>query len=146
GNVRLVYESLTERARLVRLAPHLVRPTDFLFPSYRGRGLSPLELEAGLTLYDLLALGRSPHWHRRLSRAEVLRLEETLESPELVGAGLYSDARTDDARLTLENVLDSAALGAVAVSRVIVEGLEKDSLGWVRGVAARDGETGRRLA
>ena len=146
GNVRLVFESLSERARLSRLAPHLVRPTDFLFPSYRGRGLSPLELTIGLTLYDLLALGRSPRWHRRLSRAEVLNQERLLDSPELAAAGLYSDARTDDARLTLENVLDAAALGAVAVSRVTVEALQKDRSGRVRGAGVRDGETGRALS
>ncbi len=145
GNVRLVFESLSERALLTRLAPHLVRPTDFLFPSYRRRGISSFQLGIGLTLYDLLALGRAPRRHRRLSRDEVVHRERLLESPELVGAGLYSDARTDDARLTLENVLDAAALDAVTVSRIAVEGLEKDGQGMVRGAAARDTENGRSL-
>ena len=143
GNVGLVFESLSERALLMRTAPHLVRPTDFLFPSYRGRGFSPWELEIGLTAYDILALGRSPHWHRRLSREEVLRRERLLESPQLAAGGLYSDARTDDARLTLENVLDAAAEGAVAVSRAAVERLDKDRSGSIHGAFVRDVETGR---
>src|SRR5262249_56902469 len=40
GNLGLVFESLSERARLLRLAPHLVEPVDFVFPGYSSRGLS----------------------------------------------------------------------------------------------------------
>jgi glycerol-3-phosphate dehydrogenase len=145
GNVRLVFESLSERARLSRLAPHLVRPTDFLFPAYHGRGVPAWQLEVGLTLYDLLALGRETRRHRRLSREETLRRERMLESPELAAAGLYGDGRTDDARLTLENVLDAASLGAVPVSRIAVEALEKDGDGRAGGARGRDVESGRAL-
>ncbi len=143
GEIRLVFESLSERARLIRLAPHLVEPLDFLFPSYRGRGIAPWLLELGLTAYDLLALGRSSSWHQRLSKEELLRRERLLESPNLVSGALYSDARTDDARLTLENVLDAVFLRAVTVSRVEVVGLDKDQSGQVHGVQARDRESGR---
>ena len=145
GNLRLVFESLSERALLLRLAPHLVLPTDFLFPGYRDRGFSSLELELGLTAYDLLALGRSPRWHQRLSREQVVLRERLLESADLSGGALYSDARTDDSRLTFENVLDAASLGATAVTRVQVEGLEKDGAGTICGVRARDREGGRSL-
>jgi glycerol-3-phosphate dehydrogenase len=145
GHFHLVFESLAERARLLALAPHLVEPLDFLFPVYRGRGVPPFLLEAGLTLYDLLSLGRAPHRHRRLSREELLRRERLLESPDLLSGALYPDARTDDARLTLENVLDALRLGAVAVSRIEVERLTKDGAGQVTGVLARDRESGRAV-
>src|SRR5580700_12188222 len=36
GDFRLVYEALHERARLLRNAPHLVRPLRFVLPSYDG--------------------------------------------------------------------------------------------------------------
>src|SRR6266702_1463269 len=36
GNVHLVYEALHERARLLRNAPHLVRPLPFMLPFYGG--------------------------------------------------------------------------------------------------------------
>src|SRR6267142_1916695 len=36
GHVRLVLEAVRERERLRRLAPHLVRPQEFIFPIYRG--------------------------------------------------------------------------------------------------------------
>jgi len=145
GNLRLVFESLSERALLLRLAPHLVSPTDFLFPGYRHRGFSPLELEVGLILYDLLALGRSPRWHRRLSREQTVLRERLLESADLSGGALYSDARTDDSRLTFENILDAASLGATTLTRVEVAGLEKDEAGTICGARARDREGGRSL-
>jgi glycerol-3-phosphate dehydrogenase len=146
GDVRLVFESLSERALLARLAPHLVRPIDFLFPAHQRRGVPVWQLEVGLTTYDLLSLGRAPHRHRRLSRSQILARERLLDSPELLSGALSADFRTDDARLTLENVLDAAALGAVAVSRVAVERLEKDASGRVQGVQANDRETGRLLS
>lgn len=144
GHVHLVLESLAERARLMALAPHLVEPLDFLFPVYRGRGVGPLSLEAGLTLCDLLSLGR-PRRHRRLSRKQLLLEERILDSPDLLSGALYPDARTDDARLTLENVLDAVRLGAVAVSRIEVEELLRDRSGRLAGVAARDRESGRPI-
>src|SRR3954451_19963972 len=36
GDLRLVYEALRERARLLRNASHLVRPLRFVLPFYRG--------------------------------------------------------------------------------------------------------------
>ncbi len=88
GEVGLVRESLAERDRLLRLAPHLVAPLAFYAPvrgrlgglwsaaarllgleglarrwrSSRGRGA--WTVGAGLTLYDLLASGSRWPWHR----------------------------------------------------------------------------------
>ena len=145
GQLHLVFESLAERNRLARLAPHLVEPAEFIFPAYRERGVSQFLLRLGLTLYDVLALGRSGR-HRTLSRDALLARERILENPDLLSGALYTDARTDDARLTLENVLDAAALGAVTVSRVAVTAFRRNRSGRIRGVAARDEETGRALA
>src|SRR3989449_2879895 len=55
GHVRLVLEAVRERERLRRLAPHLVRPQEFIFPIYRDGPLGLLTLAAGLWAYDLLA-------------------------------------------------------------------------------------------
>lgn len=145
GGVRLVFESLSERARLMRLAPHLVRAVEFLFPAYRRRGMRLWILDLGLTAYGLLALGRSPARHRRLSREETLRREPALDSAELVGGAVYGDAWTDDARLTLENVLDAVSLGCVAVSRMAVRGLVRETPAGLEGVEAEDVEGGRRI-
>lgn len=145
GNVRLVFESLAERALLMEAAPHLVRPADFLLPAFSGRGRPRWQMAAGLTAYDLLSLGRTSHFHRRLSRRDVVLRERLLYGPELLSGALYADGRTDDARLTLENVLDATALGAVAVTGVAVEGLRRGAGGGLEAVAARDRESGRDL-
>jgi glycerol-3-phosphate dehydrogenase len=146
GEVRLVFESLSERARLLELAPHLVRPLDFLFAAISGRGVSRWKMEAGLTLYDALALGRGRgRRHRTLSAAAAVRAEPLLHGAKLAGAATYTDARTDDARLTLENVLDAQALGAVAVSRVRFEERLRSANGAATGAVLTDVESGRRF-
>src|SRR3982750_3836751 len=55
GDFRLVDEALHERARLLRNAPHLVRPLRFLLPFYRGARVPGWKGRAGLFLYDALA-------------------------------------------------------------------------------------------
>src|SRR3954471_13632638 len=55
GWLGLVAKALRERARLVRLAPHRVRPLRFLLPLYPDSRAGRLALKAGLTLYDGLA-------------------------------------------------------------------------------------------
>ena len=145
GEIRLVFESLAERARLLEAAPHLVRPLEFLFAVLPGRWVSAPLLEVGLTIYDLLAVGRGAPRHRRLSPGAALREEPLLAGARLAGAALYSDAGTDDARLTLENVLDAAGLGAVVATRIEAGAPLRDLSGAVSGMAARDLETGREI-
>src|ERR1700746_2715928 len=55
GDFRLVYEALHERRRLLRNAPHLVRPLRFVVPFYEGTRVPPWKWRAGLLLYDVLA-------------------------------------------------------------------------------------------
>src|SRR5439155_686052 len=104
--------AVRERERLQRLAPHLVRPQEFVFPLYRGGPLGPLKLAAGLWAYDLLAGFWNVRWHRMLSPKAVAEAEPALLRDGLCGAGQYWDCRTDDARLVLETALSAAAGGA----------------------------------
>src|SRR5580704_1585221 len=60
----LVKEALQERATLLRIAPELVQPLQFLIPCY-----GPFDrwfYGAGLTLYDALAGSRSIGSHRAI--------------------------------------------------------------------------------
>jgi glycerol-3-phosphate dehydrogenase len=126
GHLLLVYQALRERERLMRLtAPHLVKPIRFLMPLYRGRGFGPLAMGVGLTLYDLFALAPHAQWHRTLGASAARELEPALREEELRGAALYYDAWSDDARLTLENVLDAAYHGAAVVNYVALEGFAR---------------------
>jgi len=120
GHLHLVFEASAERRRLLRLAPRLVRPLAFTWPVYAGQRLGRWKLSAGLTLYDMLSLFRNVERHRRLDTTDVLRDEPCLERTGLRGGVRYYDAATDDARLTLANVLDARALGAVPVNHVVM--------------------------
>ncbi len=97
----LVFEASRERRVLLTIAPHLVRPLAFLFPVYRGGRIPAWKLRAGMWLYDLLSVFRNVHWHRWLRAKKVRRVEPALRDRGLVGAALYYDAQTDDARLVI---------------------------------------------
>lgn len=121
---KLVMESTRERARLWKLAPHLVSPLPFLFPAY-GRARVPLwKLDIGLWLYDILALFRLPTRHRLWFKKKTLEQEPGLNPQDLNGAIFYWDGATDDAKLTLANIADAVATGAHCLSRSRVTDVE----------------------
>ena len=123
GQFRLVYTALRERERLRRVtAPHLVRPIQFLFPVYRGRGFNRFTMSIGLTLYDLFARTPWAEWHSSLNSARVRESEPALSRDGLRGGATYFDAWADDARITFENVLDADLHGAAVANYASVEG------------------------
>jgi glycerol-3-phosphate dehydrogenase len=129
GEVGLVREALGERARLLRLAPHLVRMETFLFPIYGPRLVKRAFYEIGLTAYDVLGSTASAGRHLHLGLEETLAYAPNLVRPNLRGALLYHDAMEDDARFTLAVVGTAIAHGqgaAIAVTRVRATGTLKD--------------------
>ncbi|MCD6496841.1 MAG: glycerol-3-phosphate dehydrogenase/oxidase [Deltaproteobacteria bacterium] len=112
----LVRESTAERAVQMKLAPHLVKPIPFWFPIYRQHKHGVFFMDLGLWLYDILALFRVPKVHRAYASQFVETKIPDLRRDGLTGALWYFDCATDDARLTLENVLDAADLGAVTLN------------------------------
>ncbi|MDE3129151.1 MAG: glycerol-3-phosphate dehydrogenase/oxidase, partial [Gemmatimonadota bacterium] len=123
GQLELVFEASGERRRLLRLAPHLVRPLRFVWPVYDGARVPFWKVRAGVTLYDALAMFRNVHRHRKLSAAGVAAEEPMVARAGLRGGVSYYDAATDDARLTLANVLDAERAGATVLNHVAVEAL-----------------------
>ena len=138
GDFSLVFEALTERRRLMRTAPHLCRPVEFLFPAYRGLAPRLGTLGAGIALYNALGLWRPPVGGRRVGPHDVFSMSPHLRAAGLEGAQLYVDCQTNDARLVLETVLDAEAVGAATASHVIVTELDRDRRGRVRAAVARD--------
>lgn len=122
----VVRRSLQERSRLMRLAPHRVKPLRFALPMYKETRVSRLTLKTGLTLYDALAGFPAGAGHRSYSRDELLSSYPYLCPEGLLGGFSYLDAQTDDARLTLELVLGAAEAGAVVASRVRATGLVRE--------------------
>lgn len=113
----LVYESTQERARLMTLARHLVRPLGFLFPVWAGAKHGLWFMHMGLCLYDMLGSFKNYRLHRKLGAAQALAAEPMLRRDGLKGALHYYDAITEDSRLTLETLLDGHRQGGVVVSR-----------------------------
>ena len=138
----LVFESVSERRVVMDLAPHLVNPLAFLFPVYQGARKSLRMISAGMWLYDGLALFRSPKRHQTLKASEVANEEPLLKQEGLHGAPVYYDCSTDDARLTLETIIDAIRNGGVAVNWARVDALTKNEQGRVSGVIIKNQRDG----
>jgi len=111
---RLVRLDLKERETLLRIAPHLVEPLEFLIPFVSGMPVSPLKLRLGLTVYDALSPDTTLPRHRILSSAAARHADPSLDRNDVRGAAAYYDARVDlPERLALENALDAQMRGAV---------------------------------
>ncbi|HEV8409802.1 MAG TPA: glycerol-3-phosphate dehydrogenase/oxidase [Gemmatimonadaceae bacterium] len=116
GFFHLVFESSRERRILLEIAPHLVKPLRFTWPVYEGARIPKWKLNAGLWLYDLLAAFRNVARHHSLNAAQVLATEPKLKRDGLRGGAIYYDASTNDARLTIANVVDAVSAGAAALN------------------------------
>jgi glycerol-3-phosphate dehydrogenase len=124
---RLVRDALAERRRLHRLAPHLVRPLNFVMPVWKGPRASMFMLKAGLTLYDMLAGRDQPvPRHRRYSRRALLARFPYVDPERLLGGYRYGDCQEDDARMTLTVVAAAQAAGATVANRLAAEALLRD--------------------
>ncbi len=111
---RLVREALNEREVLLRMAPHVIRPTRILLPVMPNRR-SPVLLRLGLLLYDLLGA------RKQLTRSRTLdlthhRFGRPLKRFFRFGFE-YSDCLVDNSRLVVLNALDAAERGATVRTR-----------------------------
>ena len=142
GNIALVREALHERATLLANAPHLAQPLAFVMPSYQWweRGFYGI----GLKMYDALAGSRGLGATEFLSSAQTRALLPTVRSRGLSGGVKYWDGQFDDARLAVTLARTAVAQGAVVLNHCPVTALLRAG-GKVRGVVARDAETGARL-
>jgi glycerol-3-phosphate dehydrogenase len=139
----LVRESLTERERLRRLAPHLVRPLPFLVPIYPDSTRGLIKVRLGLALYDWLTPGRDRERYRVLRAVDALSLEPAIRPDDLRGAGYYiDDLLLYPERLCLENVLSACRHGARAFNYAQVEEVRRGPQGVITGVSVRDLLTG----
>ncbi len=159
GEVRLVHEAVTERNRLVRLAPHYVKPLPTTIPVFKrfsgitrepvriatGKPGKPVErgalvIKAGLMMYDALTF-RTTHLPRHEFRGRKASMSTFPDiNPEILYTATYYDASVyDPERLAMELILDSQALGmhARACSYTSLDGVNDDG-----GLVLRDEITG----
>ena len=96
ADFRRVRESVRERSALMRIAPHLVRPSPFLIPTLRGSGPGKLAMSFALRVHNLIAFDRNrglPSGNqipksRVVSRSDCLELFPELDQMDLTGGAV----------------------------------------------------------
>jgi len=138
---KLVRESLAERECLLRAAPHIVEPLEFVIPLVPW-GRPAWTLRAGLFLYDHLGA------RKILPPSRSVRLEgEELRSGTRKALS-YWDCRVQDSRLVVLNAMDAAERGATILTRTELVEARRDRGSWVatlRGSAAERTVTARAV-
>lgn len=144
--IALVREVGRERATVHRLAPHLVSAEKMLLPLIEGGTFGTFGTSIGLWVYDFLANVRGKDRRRMLSKASTLDKEPLLQSKAgiLKGGGYYAEYRTDDARLTIENIKTAAQQGAACINYVRAEDFAYEN-GQVIGANCTDMLSGERF-
>ena len=149
-----VRESCRERAALLRIAPHLVRPLPIVVPTY-GHGRSGKAiLAAGLLAYDLVNFDRNrgiTDPNRRIPRSNLLSATAVLDlfpglpRSGLTGGAVFWDAQMyNPTRLALAFLRSAVEAGAVAANYVEAVGFLWSGADVV-GIVARDQLSGERF-
>lgn len=142
--IPLVRESLRERERLLKAAPHLVKPLPLTLPIYKGHSRGPFMIRLGMIAYDVLSYDKSLPRHKMFSKQDALELEPGLDPKGLKAAARYYDAQAVfPERLVVENVLDAVANGATVLTHTEVDDFVVEA-GVVRGVHYTDTMTGEQ--
>lgn len=135
-------EMVREREALLRDAPGLVEPQGFAFADYGASKRKRRTMLAGLALYDLFAGRREAHW---LDAGEFALRAPNAARADLAGGIVYTDARTDDARLVLRTIAEARRHGGAAVNYLAAQALLSEG-GKVVGACLRDGVAGAQCA
>lgn len=141
---RLVREALQERELLLKLAPHIIWPLDFVLPHVPG--IRPAWMvRLGLYLYDHLG------GLKNLQASAPVRLRaHHYGAPlkEIYKTGFrYADCWVQDSRLVILNAIDADELGAHILTRTACTGLRVHDGVWHAELRGSDsGETAVKTA
>ncbi len=126
---KLVRESLKEREVLLRAAPHIIWPLEFVLPHHpalRPRWM----IRLGLLMYDLLGGRKSLPFSsgRQLTNSPYGQpLKKNFEH-----GFTYSDCWVEDTRLTVLTAVDAAQRGAEVLTRTACTALKpRGAKGWI---------------
>lgn len=146
-DVEVVSDTVTERAVVQGIAPHIPKPAPMLLPIYDepSATFNMFSVKVAMDLYDQLANVTGKYANKTLTKQEVLAREPGLKSEGLLGAGVYLDFKNNDARLVIENIKQAAADGGKMLSRVKAVGFIYDDHEQISGVVAEDLLTGEHF-
>jgi len=125
----LVRESLKERELLLKLAPDLVKRQNFYIPIYENTSRRPWKIRLGLLAYTVLAGGNKQTFFRSVPSTEW----DSLDGLEKNGLGTvlqYTDAQTDDAKLTQAVMNSAIELGSDLICPAQFEQANRIEGGW----------------
>ncbi len=138
----LVKKALNERVRLIKNAPHRVKPLRFLVPLYEWSRVKPRMLKMGLWAYDRFAGGKTRvEPHEMLKHDDVYARCPGLNHDDLLEVFAYSDAQTDDARLVVEIIDGACDSGAVVANYAEAVNLTRED-NRITGAMVKDREKG----
>lgn len=121
---RLVKEALAEREVLLRKAPHLVWPLEFILP-HSPQLRSKLLIRVGLFLYDHLST------RSRIPASKIVSLKEDgITQMKFTKGFSYYDCSVDDSRLVITNALAVKRQGGEVVTHTKCIAAKAESDYW----------------
>lgn len=144
-DVEVVSDTVSERAIVQQIAPHIPKADPMLLPIYDepGATFSMFSVKVAMDLYDRLAgVTGTAYENKVLTKEEVLEREPQLKEDKLLGGGVYLDFRNNDARLVIENIKQAQRDGGHMLSRTKVIGFTYHETGKISGAIVEDLVTG----
>ncbi|MEY8370627.1 type 1 glycerol-3-phosphate oxidase [Aerococcaceae bacterium 50-4] len=129
-DLEVVSDTVTERATVHNIAPHIPQPDPMLMPLYDEPKVTfnPLRLQIAMDIYDSLAgVKDSQYANEMLTKDEVLSRQPDLMAEGLIGGGKYLDFNNNDSRLVIENIKQANDDGADLLSHAKVVGFEYEN-------------------
>ena len=118
----LVRESLRERERLIKNAPHLAKHVPWIMPAYKHNKRGATLVRLGMIFFDILSFDKSAPRHKFLSRKKTIEAFPGIDKDGLKGSFKYWDGQIELAeRLCVEVALDAIAHSAEIKTHARVE-------------------------
>ena len=125
GNIKLVFEALRERGRLLKNAPHLTSTQAFIVPVYSL--WEKIFYGVGLKVYDVLAGSLSLGKTKLLDVKQTIQQLPSINTNKLYGGVLYYDGQFDDSNLCIEILGTAEKKGAAIINYCKAIGFIKDN-------------------
>lgn len=135
----MVRESLKERKVLMELVPDIIHPLELVFPILKKGGRNRFVVQAGLTLYDMLAGKYHLNYHSSLKPDAALQKIPGLDTDKISHAFSFFDGQMDDLELNRRVAASGRQLGGEVFEGTMVRNLRADDDGWVVEYTNRDG-------
>lgn len=133
----LVREVGLERDIVYNNAPHLVIPEKMMLPVIKGGSLSRFSTSVAIYVYDWLAGVKWSERRKMFSKEETLRMEPLLNKDLVLGSAIYTEYRSDDARLVIETLKEAVNRGALAINYTECTGFVYQN-GKINGLTAKE--------